>query len=247
MAVNKVELANGEVLVDLTNDTVTAETLAEGVTAHGADGEPITGTMKTATEDLNAVLAEQESLIAELRETLRGKVTGEGDSPGAEVQWLTREVTEYSNTTLTELGSYAFSGTRVTSLHLPALTTISAYSFYNCTTLENVDFPCLEEIPTNGFREYGGVVKADFSVLRKIGSNGFYKCTKLETLIIRTNSVCTVVSGTVWTGTPILAGTGFIYVPKNLLEDYKVATNWSALATQFRAIEDYPEICGGEA
>ena len=131
-------------------------------------------------------------------------------------------------------------------MNLPALTTISAYSFYNCTKLENVNFPCLTEIPINGFREYGGVVRADFAVLGKIASNGFYKCAKLETLIIRTDSVCTVAAGTVWTGTPILAGTGFIYVPKNLLEDYKVATNWTALATQFRAIEDYPEICGGE-
>lgn len=45
MAVSKVELAGGEVLIDLTEDTVTPETLAEGVTAHNAAGEPITGTM----------------------------------------------------------------------------------------------------------------------------------------------------------------------------------------------------------
>lgn len=44
MAVNKVEYC-GTTLIDLTADTVTAETLAEGVTAHGADGEPIIGTM----------------------------------------------------------------------------------------------------------------------------------------------------------------------------------------------------------
>lgn len=44
MAINKVEY-NGEVLMDLTEDTVTEETLASGVTAHNAAGEPITGTM----------------------------------------------------------------------------------------------------------------------------------------------------------------------------------------------------------
>lgn len=44
MAVNKVE-AFGVTLIDLTADTVTAETLAEGVTAHNAQGELITGTM----------------------------------------------------------------------------------------------------------------------------------------------------------------------------------------------------------
>lgn len=44
MAVNKVVYGE-ETLVDLTNDTVTPETLAEGVTAHDASGEQITGTM----------------------------------------------------------------------------------------------------------------------------------------------------------------------------------------------------------
>ena len=45
MGVNKVDLANGETLIDLQNDTVTPETLEKGVTAHDARGEPIVGTM----------------------------------------------------------------------------------------------------------------------------------------------------------------------------------------------------------
>lgn len=48
MAVNKVE-ANGETLIDLTNDTVTADTLVEGRTAHLASGEQVTGTFKPVT------------------------------------------------------------------------------------------------------------------------------------------------------------------------------------------------------
>lgn len=43
MAVNKVEYA-GNTLIDLTNDTVSPETLLAGVTAHDASGELITGT-----------------------------------------------------------------------------------------------------------------------------------------------------------------------------------------------------------
>lgn len=46
MAVNKVVYA-GETLVDLTNDTVTPETLAKGATAHDASGAVIVGTMAT--------------------------------------------------------------------------------------------------------------------------------------------------------------------------------------------------------
>lgn len=44
MAVNKVEY-NGNTLIDLTNDTVTPDTLAEGVTAHDKSGALITGIM----------------------------------------------------------------------------------------------------------------------------------------------------------------------------------------------------------
>ena len=39
MAVNKVEI-NGEVKLDLTQDTVTENTLLKGVTAHDAAGNP---------------------------------------------------------------------------------------------------------------------------------------------------------------------------------------------------------------
>lgn len=52
MAVNQVfvNTENGlEPLIDLTNDTVTPETLAAGVTAHDASGEVIVGTMETET------------------------------------------------------------------------------------------------------------------------------------------------------------------------------------------------------
>lgn len=44
MANNKVQLSDGTVLLDLTGDTVTPETLMAGVTAHDAAGEPIVGT-----------------------------------------------------------------------------------------------------------------------------------------------------------------------------------------------------------
>lgn len=57
MAVNKVVMntQNGEeTLIDLTDDTVTPETLAEGTTAHDKSGEVITGTMSTSESSLPA-------------------------------------------------------------------------------------------------------------------------------------------------------------------------------------------------
>lgn len=50
MAVNKI-IYNGETLVDLTSDTVTADDLTAGVNATGADGKPLVGLLPKVTID----------------------------------------------------------------------------------------------------------------------------------------------------------------------------------------------------
>lgn len=59
MAKNKI-IYGGEVLIDLTGDTVTAASLAAGVTAHDRSGEQITGTstFDADTSDANAAASE---------------------------------------------------------------------------------------------------------------------------------------------------------------------------------------------
>ena len=57
---NSKVIFNGEVLIDLTGDTVTAASLLKGITAHGKDGAPVTGTCDwdAATGDATATAAE---------------------------------------------------------------------------------------------------------------------------------------------------------------------------------------------
>lgn len=59
MAISKV-IYGGQVLIDLTNDTVVADKLLAGYTAHGANGELITGTcpFDANTKDATATAAE---------------------------------------------------------------------------------------------------------------------------------------------------------------------------------------------
>ena len=54
---SKVVLASGEVLIDLTNDTIDAAHLLDGITAHDKSGAPITGTntYNADTSDANAI------------------------------------------------------------------------------------------------------------------------------------------------------------------------------------------------
>ena len=81
--------------------------------------------------------------------------------------------------------------------------------------------------------------------MTNIATSGFNECSALKTLIIRTGSVCKLANINAFNSTPIAKGTGFIYVPSSLKAEYETATNWTTYAAQLRAIEDYPEICGG--
>lgn len=71
---------------------------------------------------------------------------------------------------------------------------------------------------------------------------GAFTNTGLKRLIINTNSVCQLNSTDTFNGTAIEGGTGYIFVPDNLVDSYKAATNWIALASQIRSLEDFPEL-----
>lgn len=80
---NSKVIFNGEVLMDLTGDTVTPAQLLKGITAHGRDGAPITGTCDwdAATGDATAAAAE---ILSGKTAYVKGKkVTGTMPNRGA--------------------------------------------------------------------------------------------------------------------------------------------------------------------
>lgn len=93
--------------------------------------------------------------------------------------------------------------------------------------------------------ECNELTKADFPAVTNIAINVFESCGLLSTLILRSETVCSLATIYAFLRTPIQSGTGYIYVPRVLVDTYKAATNWSSYANQIRAIEDYPEITGG--
>lgn len=80
-----------------------------------------------------------------------------------------------------------------------------------------------------------------------ISASAFRECANLIAVIIKSNNICRLASTNAFIGTLIETGTGFVYVSKALVEEYKSASNWTVYANQIRAIEDYPEITGGAA
>lgn len=73
----------GEVLIDLTGDTVKPEHMLEGYTAHGADGEPITGTCTYDSDTQDATAADSEILKGKTAYVKGTKKTGTMTNNGA--------------------------------------------------------------------------------------------------------------------------------------------------------------------
>lgn len=85
---------------------------------------------------------------------------------------------------------------------------------------------------------------AEIGNLKKLGSSAFAGCSKLVSLIIRSDALVALTSSSYIGSSGIGTGIGYVYVPASLVATYKAASYWSAYASRIRAIEDYPEICG---
>ena len=68
--------------------------------------------------------------------------------------------------------------------------------------------------------------------------------SKVTALILRGVTSVPTISSTTFNNTAVKSGTCYVYVPKALEDTFKVASYWSTYASQIRALEDYPDICG---
>lgn len=338
MARNKI-IYSGETLIDLTQDTVNANTLIVGHTAHGADGELVLGVNPYELEATNTEVGTQSNLIEQIQVALVGKATGGSGKPEQE---KTVEITENGERTITpdegytlskvitnvnvpdvpavveelnvtengtyepnngvdgfskvtvnvassgggetqvygfldntitaidsdvksvvayacrglsklktvkvpnatSIGTYAFYYcTAMTSINAPKVTSLGTYAFYNCA-IKSVNFPLATSVPSQCFYSCNSLTKADFGVASSIATSAF-AYAELEALILRrTSGICSLSNKNALVDTPIEKGTGYVYVPAALLDTYTAASNWSTFSNQFRAIEDYPDICG---
>ena len=168
-------------------------------------------------------------------------------------------ITSINAPKVTTIGNYAFTAPKVTELDFPLLTSIGTNCFTNCPSIKSVNLPELRAVQASCFG-YIGVSRLVIPKARSVGNSALTnskilkyvdlpKCTAianyglrnnslLETLILRSETMCTL-SNYALNSTKIANKTGYVYVPSALIESYKVATNWSKMSTQFRALEDY--------
>lgn len=150
----------------------------------------------------------------------------------------------------TSVGSYVFhSCSKLTSAKIPNATSIGDWMFGYCYKLTNADFPNATSIGRSAFQQCEALTSVDISSATEIKSQAFSYCNVLKSVILRSETVCTLSSTDVFADCYHILGTqnstynpngdkdGYIYVPANLVEAYKTATNWSTYASQIRAIE----------
>lgn len=178
------------------------------------------------------------------------------------------DLTDVAAPNATQIEKYAFYGcSNLDDVDFPCVTSVGAYAFVNCP-LANVNLPKLTALPDLGnvFDGAGKDTNAVFQSLNTVGSDSFryslftqidlpvctfindrafYGAINLNTLILRSDTVCTLNSENALQGpvddalTPIAKGTGYIYVPSALVDSYNAETNWSTFANQFRKLEEW--------
>ena len=143
---------------------------------------------------------------------------------------------------VTSTGDNVFSKcTSLTSVDLPALTSISPYTFNNCDALEEVMFKNVTSVGRNAFYACDSLRKVAFVKACTFDSFVFSYCSQFEALVLWSDTMSTLTYSDIFAGTRIASGTGYIYVPRALVNAYKADSLWGVHAAQIRAVEDYPE------
>ena len=118
--------------------------------------------------------------------------------------------------------------------------------FRGCVNLIDVNLPELTVVPNTAFYDCTNLEFLDFSKVNTIQVSAF-GYTKLKTLILRNNSVVTLINVNSFNYTPFgNTGTGGkLYVPQSLISAYQNNSMWSSLLAlnannQILAIEGSP-------
>lgn len=122
-------------------------------------------------------------------------------------------------------------------ISLPLCRTLGGNVFWGCSKLTQVNIPLVTTIQSSTFRETG-IKKLDCLSVNNIKNYAFNYARQLDTLILRDSNVCVLENINAFNNTKIAAGTGYIYVPDNLVDSYKTATNWVTFASQIKPISE---------
>lgn len=177
------------------------------------------------------------SFKVESGKTIKFPVSGKYCDRDIVVTAIADNTFKYSNSYATAIGAQAFRGMSPLEVDAPAVTSIGNRAFSQ-SGIKRVVFPNLTSVGGDAFTYCYSLTYADMGNVASLPSWCFAHCKMLTTLILRKTSVVTLTVINALAGTPIENGTGYVYVHDDLVENYKVATNWSTYASQIRPISE---------
>lgn len=149
----------------------------------------------------------------------------------------------YVNSTVTALRTYSLSGcSYLEGIRLNEITdVISNYAFTGCSALTFGQFNKAGRIGTYAFRNCTSLKSINMPNLTRIYGNAFNGCTAIEALIFDKIAAVPDVTAGAFDNSGISTGTGYIYVPAELVEACKAAPVLQDYANQILPIEQLPQ------
>lgn len=154
-----------------------------------------------------------------------------------------RSVTElsFSYDDITSIGAYTFANySTLEKIDLPKVENLGNYAFQGCAALEDVNLPSLKRIGYASLNTCRVLTEIDLPKCVSINAYAFGTCSTLSKIILRSTTLCNLVNANAFAGTPIASGTGYIYVPDDLVSQYKSHAQWSTYAAQIKPISELP-------
>lgn len=216
---------------------------------------------KSLTITKNGTVTEDISAYKNVEVTVAVPTSGEGGGSSKEAEIIAGTVTEYSNADVTSAKQEAFRYcSRLKRLDLPNLASVPNSMCYEDGMLAEVNLPAATAIGFTAFNSctrLSGMLKLPKCIT--LNRSAFARCdlhgvdmlgggylnpycfdqnSDFTTLVIRNTATITQMSTA---PSKIFANVAnvTVYVPDNLLEAYKKATNWTTIAGQIKALSEY--------
>ena len=156
-----------------------------------------------------------------------------------------KEITERSydivnlNNSASYVPSYTFMGySLLETVSLPECVSVSDQAFKSCTSLTQVNLPMCKNVYGSAFQNCTSLTQVNLPVCEVISNNAFQSCTQFNSLTLCTDVYWTIsYQSRMLSNTPIMNGTGSIYVRNDTYNNWINATGWSSLAARFVSIE----------
>lgn len=197
-------------------------------------GQTLTG----IADAIRAQLGTEQQYTPESMAAAIGSIQGFGDIDSI----LTRNLSgNYVNDRITELGNNALASMqKLIELSLPNVTSLGNGAVQNCTSLAELFVPKCTILYNQALYGCYGLKRLNLPEVNEIRAMVFQSCSGLSVLVLSKNQLCSLGNVSTFTGTPIASGRGYIYVPDDLVEQYKVATNWATYASQIKGMSEIP-------